>query len=270
MKDGKKESIVFVISFLIVFCIFLPLFIIFEWAFSTKWYGTSWFPQALGLNSFFQIINGGLWKSLLLSFTIAPLVVLFSAIISIPAAYVIGTKEIKFKELIENLFLIPLIVPPIVSGIGILSIYTQFGLIGNYMAIVLVHMIGAIPYMFRSLEASFESINPSIEEAARVLGATRMKTILKIYIPMITPGLLSGSIFAFSWSLNEFLLTLLLGLPNIVTLPVFLYRFVGGYYISPGPASAISIFLIVPSLAIVYIMEKFIKAQYIAGAGIKG
>ncbi|HEU23567.1 MAG: hypothetical protein C0176_01830 [Mesoaciditoga sp.] len=265
-----KRISISIVSVAMVLIIFFPVFVIFEWAFSTIWYGTSLFPTQLGFRSFIQVIQAGLGKSLILSFTIAPLVVLFSALISIPAAYIIGTKDIKSKKLIENLFLIPLIVPPIVSGIGILSIYTQLGLIGNYMAIVLVHMIGATPYMFRSVEASFESIDPSIEEAARVLGATRLRTILRIYLPLVTPGLLSGSVFAFSWSLNEFLLTLLLGLPNIVTLPVFLYRYVGGYYISPGPASAISVFLIVPSLFIVYLMEKYIKSEYVAGAGIKG
>ena len=204
-----------------------------------------------------------------LSFTIAPLVVLFSALISIPAAYVVGTKEFKGKRFIENLVLVPLIVPPIASGIGLLAMYTQWGLIGNYWGVVLVHMIGGIPYMFRSVAAAFESIDPALEEASRTLGATRLKTILKIYIPLVSPGVLAGSIFTFAWSLNEFVLTLLVGLPNITTLPVQIFHYVGGYYIAPAPASALSVILIIPSVIIVLLLEKYIRVEYTAGAGMK-
>lgn len=266
----NKKYFIFIISFLIIFSVLFPISVIFEWAFSEKWYGTSLFPEKWGIKWFKVLLKGGdLGKAMFLSFTIAPLVVLFSALISIPAAYVVGTKNFKGKRLIENLVLVPLIVPPIASGIGLLSMYTRWGLIGNYWGVVLVHMIGGIPYMFRSVTAAFESIDPSLEEASRTLGATRLKTILKIYVPLVSPGILAGSIFTFAWSLNEFILTLLVGLPNITTLPVQIFHYVGGYYIAPAPASALSVILIIPSIIIVLLLEKYIKVEYTAGAGLK-
>jgi putative spermidine/putrescine transport system permease protein len=266
----RKKIGISLISVSIVLLIFLPIFVVFEWAFSAKWYGATWFPEAWGIKWFARLsASGDLWRPLFLSFTIAPIVVLLAAAISIPAAYIIGTKDIKGKRLLENLFLVPLIVPPIASGIGILSLYTRMGLIDTYIGIVLVHMIGGTPYMLRSVAAAFESIDPSLEEAARVFGATRLKTIWKVYLPLVVPGILAGSVFTLSWSLNEFVLTLLVGTPDITTLPVEIFHFVGGYYISPAPASAFSVFLLVPSIIVVYTMERFLKAEYTAGAGLK-
>ncbi len=266
----RRKGWIFLVAALLVFVIVFPIVVIFFWAFSEKWYGTDLLPSKWGLKWFKVLLEGGdLGKAISLSFTIAPLVVLFSALISIPAAYVVGTKDFKGKRLVENLVLVPLIVPPIASGIGLLSMYTSWGMIGTYWGVVLVHMIGGIPYMFRSVAAAFESIDPSLEEAARTLGSTRLQTILRIYVPLVSPGVLAGSIFTFAWSLNEFVLTLLVGLPNITTLPVQIFHYVGGYYIAPAPASALSVILIIPSVIIVLLMEKYIRVEYTAGAGIK-
>ncbi len=266
----KRKTWIFLMSTLIIFGVIFPIIVIFFWAFSERWYGTSLLPSKWGLKWFKVLLEGGdLGKSIYLSFTIAPLVVLFSALISIPAAYVVGTKSFKGKRLVENLVLVPLIVPPIASGIGLLSMYTNWGMIGSYWGVVLVHMIGGIPYMFRSVAAAFESIDPALEEASRTLGATRLQTMLKVYVPLVSPGVLAGSIFTFAWSLNEFVLTLLVGLPNITTLPVQIFHYVGGYYIAPAPASALSVVLIIPSILIVLLMERFVKIEYTAGAGLK-
>ncbi len=266
----RRKGWVILVSLFIVFLVIFPIVVIFFWAFSERWYGTSLLPDKWGFKWFKVLLEGGdLGQAIFLSFTIAPLVVLFSALISIPAAYVVGTKDFKGKRLVENLVLVPLIVPPIASGIGLLSMYTSWGMIGNYWGVVLVHMIGGIPYMFRSVAAAFESIDPALEEASRTLGASRLQTILKIYVPLVSPGVLAGSIFTFAWSLNEFVLTLLVGLPNITTIPVQIFHYVGGYYIAPAPASALSVILIIPSVIIVLIMEKYIRVEYTAGAGIK-
>lgn len=266
----KHRLIVLIISVLIFVMIVLPIFVIFAWAFSERWYGTSLFPNELGLKWFKVLLRSGdLLKPIVLSFTIAPTVVILSALISTPAAYVVGTKRFLGRRFIENLILVPLIVPPIASGIGIMSLYMRYGLMNTFWGVVFVHMIGGTPYMFRSLSAAFESIDPALEEAARTLGATRLKTLLKVYVPLVAPGFLAGSVFTFSWSLNEFVLTLLVGTPKITTLPVQIFHYVGGYYIAPAPASALSVILVVPSIILVLLMERYIRAEYTFGAGMK-
>ncbi len=273
MRKGgiiSKFGIIF-LSLVIVIFVILPLIAVSLWAFSERWPGAALFPEKFGIKWFELLISSGaLQQPLTYSITIGIIVVLGSAAISIPAAYVVGVKKFRGREIVESLVLMPLIVPPIATGVGILGYYTQMGFRSNMWAVVTVHMIGATPFMFRSVEAAFESIDPALEDAARVLGASRLRTLIHIYLPLITPGLLAGSVFAFAWSLNEFILTLLVGLPDIITLPVQIFRYVGGYYIQVGPVSALSIVLLIPSIIFLVLSEKYIRAEFVPGAGVKG
>ncbi len=260
-----------ILTLVIVVFVLLPIFTVFLWAFSERWPGAKLFPEAFGLKWFRLLIeSGALVQPLTYSLIIAAIVVVASALISIPAAYVVGVKRFRGREIVESLALMPLIVPPIATGVGILGYYTQIGFKSNIWAVASVHLIGAIPFMFRSLAAAFESVDPALEDAARILGASRLRVLRHVYLPLITPGLLAGSVFAFAWSLNEFLLTLLVGLPDIVTLPVQIFRYVGGYYIQVAPVSALSVILLIPSIIFLILSEKYIRAEFVPGAGVKG
>ncbi len=251
----------------LLFYVFFPLTVVVLWSIAEKWYPEHWWaPQQVGLKWFrglFELADVQL--SFIQTFTIAPIVVLLSALISIPAGYVFGTKDFPGKRFLENLFLVPLVVPAIATGISILGIFTQWGLRNTYLGVILAHMIGATPYMLRCVSAAFESLDPALEEAARNLGASRWQVIWKILVPNIAPGILAGSIFAFSWSINEFVLTLIIGFPSITTLAVKIYQYISGYHITPNAAAALSIFLSLPSIPIALAMEKYIKTEYISG-----
>ncbi|MBM3572634.1 MAG: ABC transporter permease subunit, partial [Alphaproteobacteria bacterium] len=132
---------------------------------------------------------------------------------------------------------------------------------------VLAHMIMAVPYALRAQVSAFLLVPPEYEEAARNLGAGRAYILRKIYLPLIWPGIMAGAIFAFSWSLNEFVLVLLLGYPNIETIPVQIYQFVGGYYLHPQQAAALGLFLLIPTLALMFVAEKTLKSSTVVPAG---
>ena len=258
------------VGFLIVFFV-VPLIPTTLWAFSEKWPGESLVPTEYGFKWFKLLLDSGaLVGPLTLSLIIGITVVTLSALLSLPAAYVVGTKQFRGRELVISLLMLPLIVPPVATGVGLLGYFTNLGLKSNIWAVIFAHMIGATPYMFRSLVANFEAIDPSLEEAARVLGATTLKVFIHVYLPLVTPGLLAGTIFAFSWSINEYLLTALVGLPDIITIPVQIFRYVGGYYIAIGPVSALSVVLLIPSIIFLILTEKYVRTEFIAGAGIKG
>lgn len=259
-----------VIGVLSVFIV-IPLIPVLLWAFSEEWPGAALAPTRYGVKWFKLLIDSGaLINPLLLSLEIGVIVVALSALISFPAAYAVGTKRFRGRDFVISLLMLPLIVPPIVNGVGLLGYFTKLGFKSNIWAVAFAHMIGATPYMFRSLVANFESIDPSLEEAARVLGASTLKVLRYVYLPLVTPGLLAGTVFAFSWSINEYLLTALVGLPDIITIPVQIFRYVGGYYIAIGPVSALSVVLLIPSVIFLVISEKYIRAEFIAGAGVKG
>lgn len=219
----------------VVVTILIPLALVFLYAFATRWFATQWWwPQEFGLRwvlSVFQTDN--LVRALINSYVLASLTTLGTLAITFPAAYVLGTRAraaagwpARFVESLSNL---PLAFPTITVALGLLPLYAWLGLLSTFGGIVLCHMIMAVPYALRAMVGSFVMIPPEYEEAARNLGASRLTVLRAIYLPLVWRGMLAAAIFAFSWSLNEFVLVLLLGFPDIETIPVQIYQFVGGY-----------------------------------------
>jgi ABC-type spermidine/putrescine transport system permease subunit II len=244
----------------------VPLVIAFEYAFAKKWFPSHWwFPQELGLKNFEEIFAlANVVKSLFLSYMIAFCVTILTLLISLLAGYALGTRNFREKfrsvRFVENLSNIPLAFPAITLGLGLLPIYAKLGILNSIAGVVFAHMVMAVPYALRSIVGAFLAIPSDFEEAARNLGAGRLYILRRIYIPLIWPGMIAAAVFAFTWSLNEFVLTLFLGYPSIETIPVQIYHYVGGYYMTPQTAAALSLFLLIPSLFLMYLIERIMKA----------
>ena len=253
--------------------ILVPLCLVFVYAFATKWFANHWWwPQEMGTKwilSIFQTDN--LINSLVNSYLLATLTTIATIAITFPTAYVLGTRARASTgwpaTLVENLSNLPLAFPTITVALGLLPLYAALGLMATFGGIVLCHMIMAVPYALRAMVGSFLLVPPEYEEAARNLGATRLYVMRKIYLPLVWRGVLAAGIFAFSWSLNEFVLVLLLGFPDIETIPVQIYQFVGGYYLHPQKAAALGLFLLIPALALMYVVERMLKGASVVPAG---
>ena len=253
--------------------ILVPLCLVFVYAFATKWFANHWWwPQEMGTKwilSIFQTDN--LINSLVNSYLLATLTTIATIAITFPAAYVLGTRARASTgwpaTLVENLSNLPLAFPTITVALGLLPLYAALGLMATFTGIVLCHMIMAVPYALRAMVGSFLLVPPEYEEAARNLGATRFYVMRRIYLPLVWRGVLAAGIFAFSWSLNEFVLVLLLGFPDIETIPVQIYQFVGGYYLHPQRAAALGLFLLLPALGLMYVVERMLKGASVVPAG---
>ena len=253
--------------------ILVPLCLVFVYAFATKWFANHWWwPQQMGTKwilSIFQTDN--LINSLFNSYLLATLTTIATILITFPAAYVLGTRARASTgwpaALAENLSNLPLAFPTITVALGLLPLYAALGLMATFSGIVLCHMIMAVPYALRAMVGSFLLVPPEYEEAARNLGATRLYVMRKIYLPLVWRGVLAAGIFAFSWSLNEFVLVLLLGFPDVETIPVQIYQFVGGYYLHPQKAAALGLFLLIPALGLMYLVERTLKGASVVPAG---
>ncbi|MCL4765675.1 MAG: ABC transporter permease subunit [Hyphomicrobiaceae bacterium] len=258
---------------LVVWLILFPVVVVFLYAFATKWFPSHWWwPQEFGINWFRKILtSNNIVTAMLNSYLIAAVVTLATIGVTFPAAYVFGARTQgnngSFIQLVEGFSNIPLAFPTITVGIGLLPFYAKIGLLSSFPGVVLAHMIMAVPYALRAMVSSFLMVPPEYEEAARNLGASRALILRKIYLPLVWPGMMAGGIFAFSWSLNEFVLILLLGYPNIETIPVQVYQFVGGYYLHPQQAAALGLFLLVPTLALMFLVERTVKSSAVVPAG---
>lgn len=145
---------------------------------------------------------------------------------SVPAALAIARYEFAGREAITALFLSPLMVPHVVLGIAFLRFFTQIGLGGTFVGLVLSHIVVVFPFALRLVLSSAVGMDRAIEHAAVSLGASDIAVFRRITLPLILPGLASGWALAFIQSFDEVTMTVFIAAPGTVTLPVRMFLYI--------------------------------------------
>jgi molybdate transport system permease protein len=148
-------------------------------------------------------------------------VALTSTVLTLPLAiwlgWILARKNFWGKFLVEGLVNIPLVAPPIVTGYLLLIILGKNGIIGhwlyetmgiklafNFAALIIASVVVSLPLAVRSTKSAFELVDPNYEKASSSLGASKIGTFFRVYLPLAFPGILSGAVLAFARSLGEF------------------------------------------------------------------
>ena len=167
--------------------------IVFE-GFTFEWYKT-------------LFTNTTLLESLRNTLIVAITSTVISTIIGTLAAVGLTKYNFKGKNLINSLLYIPVVIPEIVLGISLLSIYTLMKLDLGLGTLILSHIAFSIPYVIISVRTVISSMNWQIEEAAHDLGASDFLTFRKVILPEIVPGIISGATLAFTLSLDDVIIS---------------------------------------------------------------
>lgn len=264
------ELILLVLMFLLIVGPMMSLVI---WSVAIRWYWPATLPQTVGFDYWRQAL--GLQQSLAigavsiipafaLSLTIAVIVVGICMLLAIPAGYALAKYKIPFGPLILFLFLMPNAFPQQPIFVNLLLIFTRLGLDGTVPGVILVHILVGLVFGVWITSATFRSIPPHLEEAARSVGASRLVSFTRITLPLAAPGLLSSAVFVFITSLDEFTGTFFIGLPFVNTLPMTLYSSSGS---NMQFASVIAIILLVPTVLFMTLTQRVLKAEYVGGMG---
>lgn len=195
---------------------------------------------------------------------------LIVAITSTVISTVIGTisavglhkYNFPFKELINKLIYIPIVIPEIVLGISLLSVYTLMKLELGIFTIILSHIAFSIPYVIVSVRSILSNLNPNYEEAAQDLGANSIKTFLHIILPLIKPGVVSGATLAFTLSLDDVVISYFTAGPGSNTLPLYIYSIIKTG-ITPDVNALSSLMLLV--IIIILTVSAVIQSRKIVG-----
>ena len=169
--------------------------------------------------------------------TIAFISTLTSTVIGTMAALAIQRYNFRLRNFSQLSLYIPIVIPEIVMGIGILTLFSQlfgllngmFGLTGDARlslglgTVIVSHIAFSIPFVTLVVQARLQGFDKSFEEAAMDLGAEEMTTFRRITFPMILPGVLSGALLAFTLSLDDFVITFFTTGPGATTLPIYVY-----------------------------------------------
>jgi len=246
----------------------MPLWTLLLWAVSERWTFPGLIPQQFGTRWWqWTFDNGDIGKAAYWSLTTAPTVTLLSAVVCLPAAYAFARFNFPFKRFFYVALLASNAFPRIGLYIAIAAFFFKLNLVGTFWGVVLAQLINTLVTMTWIPAAAFMAVPRELEEAARDVGASPLRVFLSVTMPIAMPGILVALILTFLGSLDESQATLVIGTPEITTLPVLMYTLVSSY---PEPVGAVfSVLLAAPSIVLLIVVRKYLLAGYLA-AGFKG
>ena len=251
-----------VINALILLYLLAPIIVVIATAFTTTAYPVfppqgftlKWFYHFLGMSEFTDAVQRSALLALA-STVVASLLGTFSAL-------ALDRYRFKGRDAISAFMLSPILFPTIVLGLALLVFYSQIGLSGSFIGLVIAHSLLTTPFVIRLVMASLAEFDPAVEEAARNLGAGWWRTFLQVTLPLIRPGVLAGAVFAFIISFDELVVTLFLAGPDMTTLPVRIYTYVE--FSSTPTISAISTTLILAWMLIgIPVYSRFLSIKHL-------
>lgn len=179
------------------------------------------------------------WQPVILSVKVALISLVFVFLFGVSTACLMRNTQIPGKAAIEALFTLPLVLPPVVTGFILLVLIGKQGPIGILLtryfdtqiiftpaAAILAGTVVSFPLMYQSTKAAFESIDTTLEDAARTLGSSEWRVFWTITVPLSWPGLLSGMVLSFARTLGEFGATIMIAgnIPGKTqTIPLAIY-----------------------------------------------
>jgi molybdate transport system permease protein len=178
-------------------------------------------------------------EALALSLRVGLWSVIWNLPFGLAVAFLLARRRFPGKILLDGIVHLPLVLPPVVVGFGLLVLFGRHGPIGawlheafgvtfafNWKGAALASAVMGFPLMVRAMRLSLELVDRRLEQAARTLGAGRLKVFLTITLPLMAPGILTGLILAFARSISEFgaTITFVSNIPGETrTLPLALY-----------------------------------------------
>lgn len=209
-------------AFLVLVFMYLPMGILVIFAFNDsnnvglpfRGFTLRWFESLFG--------NFSLQYALATSLQVAGIAVVIGLVLGTAAALYISRNRGAWSTASLTTLAMPLVLPPVILGIGILVVMNAIGVERGLWTIVLGHTVLVLPMVTLVMIIRLESIDPNYELAAQDLGARPVAVFLRIVLPQIVPGLIAGALIAVATSLDEFILTFLITGTD-VTLPLYIF-----------------------------------------------
>jgi putative spermidine/putrescine transport system permease protein len=232
-------------------------------AFSGLWQFPQLLPSHWTLQWWRSVLDDKtLGRSIKLSFEFAVVVTIASAIICIPAAYAFSRFSFPGRRVLLVSLFATNAFPKIGLYVSMAGVFYSMNLMGTFLGVVIVQLIGTIVFMTWIPAAAFSSVPRSLEEAARDVGAGPLRVFFRVTFPLAAPGIFVAMILAFLAAFDEAQGTFLVGIPNYITMPTEMYTLVLNY---PEQAAAVfSILLAVPSIVLMSFARKHVMGGRLA------
>jgi multiple sugar transport system permease protein len=230
------------------------------------------FPQSWTLSNFTVAFSESqLPGALRNSFVVAVATSIIATLIALPAAYAIARYRSAVRNATIGWILVSQVFPFILIVIPVFIVLKQIGLINTLPGLVIIYVVWALPFTLWMLQGYVAAIPRDLEEAASTDGANRFVILRSIIFPLLVPGLVATSMFAFINAWNEFFFALvIIQDPALQTAPLLLARYVGAEgSVNLGPLAATALITTLPSLIIFSIIQRKLVSGMLSGS-VKG
>lgn len=194
------------------------------------------------------------WRGALInSLFVASSVTILSTILGTLAALGLSRPNFPYRNLAMSILISPIVVPVVITAVGMYFFYANIGLLNTYAGLILAHTTLATPFVVITVTATLTGFDHSLIRAAQGLGAQPLTVFQKVILPLILPGMISGALFAFGTSFDEVVVVLFIASPEQRTLPKVMFAGIREQ-ISPTITAAATI-LIMFSVALLTTVE---------------
>lgn len=275
-RTGKRKALgvgrFLILAFFLAFVV-LPIYWMTITSFKTNgeiidMQNITYFPHTFTTDNYtglFEMFDYGslLQNSVIVSISSALVVTM----LSILGGYSLARYKFKGKGVMVLFILVTQMIPGILVIIPLYLIFSKIGLINTHVGLFIYYVIVNVPFCVVTMRSFFERIPVTLEEAARVDGCTKMKSLVKIVLPIMFPGIVSVFVFAFIGAWNELIAgTIFISTPDMWTIPVGLKSLIGKYSVQWGALMAGGVMALLPTAIMFAGMQKFIVEGMTAGA----
>ncbi len=179
-----------------------------------------WPPRGFSLQWYESLFDSPLWKEAILrSVWVGLWTALLTTVIGTPAAFALSRQHIPGKKLVLAALLIPMVMPHIIVALALFYVFSQIGLVGTSLGLVLGHSIFALPYAVVTMMAVLRNYDQRLDHAAWTLGASPIKTFYRVTLPIVKAGVVTAFLFSFVKSFDELTVALFISGGITTTLP---------------------------------------------------
>ena len=203
--------------------------------------------------------NHGMMESLYVTIIIALLATIISTIIGTITAIGLSKSKKVLRAFVSQVNDFPIMNPEIVTAIGLMLLFITFQIEKGFVTLLLAHIAFCIPYVILSIMPKIKSLDPNLADAAMDLGATHWQALVKVIVPQIMPGIVSGALIAFTMSFDDFVISYFVTGQGVKNLSIMVYTMSKRINPSVNAISTLVVLLITITLTIVNVLPMIRK-----------
>lgn len=218
-KNSKLSGLYLGILF---FLMYLPIGVVVIFSFNearlpVRFTGFSlkWYQELFSDSAMIEALGNSLFLGVVSCFV--------SAVIGTLGAVGLSRIHWKTKGILEYISILPLMIPEIILGMVLMAFFYMMNLPFGMLTLLIGHTVFCVPYILMEVKARLAGMDPSLEEAARDLGAGPFRAFWDIILPLIMPAVMSGSLLAFAMSMDDVVISIFINGPRLSTLPIKVY-----------------------------------------------